>query len=1014
MSHYQSSANTNPRYKNFCQDFYTAGDEEQFQSARDKSPSESDEVKVFITSRTATATATTDDETAADAAANQESILGEKIFHKYTNLSGEYVTTTFRYIFNKFKKGIFIRIKDNKLVTFLPFSKAKFFNEWSERIKIDPSTTLIDFMKHINEMEQRPFNEKRINRFISGWYANNCLLRYESPINEGDTGTHHIKAMFEELCDSRDVPDVELFINRRDFPILKRDGTEPYNHIFDSENVPLLSHDYDKYIPILSAVTGDSFADLPIPTLDDWARVKYFEGVTYPKTDRRVFINSPADLESDPESRSRTVSTSSSISSEMLSTAKANDSFHARKSVAVFRGSSTGAGVSIETNPRLKVAFMSSLSPLDERDQQPLLDAGITDWNLRPRKIQGEEYLKTIEINTLPFGLVPKLTLEQQMSYKYIIHIDGHVSAFRLSQELAMGCVLLIVDSPYRLWFRDWLKPFVHYVPVQADLSDLLDKIKWCKAHEEECILMTENCKEFYNSNLQKDGILNYLQRLLAELSPEFRYSYTKASPSELQMTIERDWLSKNGMKMHLFDKEVTLAKTQKSTIREMVLNFENAKQSTLVIVKQTEDRLKIVENLHEAYIGVNEINSALVDLMPNFARTYGFIPETNAVVSEKINGITLLDWLNSSKFNFTDFIDILGQVSLALEVAQQEIGFVHYDLFPWNILIQRSDLPQVICYPTAYNKVIQIQTSLIPIMIDFGKSHILKSHFGRDADVTLIFGAYQPSSQTHCGIINMFSFSTVQDILSLTLSALSIILKKDERFPAAMLIKLAKFFSCKEIKSVFDLKTFVYNNSTFSNLVTRCRDETDKKTPMDFVNYLSSQFNFRFTQVQSSFYRQPASHSNLRVNESYLKNTHETAYIYYIFQKSVAGCRQSMMEKLSDDSVGFKFKLDSIFKKIFSFIHSVQLHSEFFLNKNKCKKTLKVFKQIFNQAKSCLNYLDILHSILLYKGEYELLSKDRSFLLKNYGCILKHRRDLHCFVANCETVFLYDSLIYA
>ncbi len=30
---------------------------------------------------------------------------------------------TFDYVFNKFKKGIFVKIVDNKVVTFLPFSK---------------------------------------------------------------------------------------------------------------------------------------------------------------------------------------------------------------------------------------------------------------------------------------------------------------------------------------------------------------------------------------------------------------------------------------------------------------------------------------------------------------------------------------------------------------------------------------------------------------------------------------------------------------------------------------------------------------------------------------------------------------------------------------------------------------------------------------------------------------------------------------------------------------------------
>ncbi len=42
---------------------------------------------------------------------------------------------------------------------------------------------------------------------------------------------------------------------------------------------------------------------------------------------------------------------------------------------------------------------------------------------------------------------VSPLTPEEQSKYKYIINIDGHVSAFRLSLEMSMGCCILLVKS---------------------------------------------------------------------------------------------------------------------------------------------------------------------------------------------------------------------------------------------------------------------------------------------------------------------------------------------------------------------------------------------------------------------------------------------------------------------------------------------------------------------------------------------------------------------------------------
>ena len=257
--------NSNPRYKHFCQTYFTAGDEEQFESTRTHQDL-CNHVPMY------------------------KVISHINISDLYHNTTADTSIKTFRYLFDKFKKGIFISIRNNKISTFLPFSKAKFVNEWSGQIKIDPKfRTITDFARYVSSLENRPFSDKSINSFVNHWYSNNCLVRYEYPLRENDTGVHHIKSMFVELCESETVPDIDFFVNRRDFPLLKRDRTEPYNHMWDSDTKPLISHSYDKYAPILSATSSSRFADIPIPTLDDWARIKYNEGIYFPKTHRRTY-----------------------------------------------------------------------------------------------------------------------------------------------------------------------------------------------------------------------------------------------------------------------------------------------------------------------------------------------------------------------------------------------------------------------------------------------------------------------------------------------------------------------------------------------------------------------------------------------------------------------------------------------------------------------------------------------------------------------------------------------------
>ena len=70
--------------------------------------------------------------------------------------------------------------------------------------------------------------------------------------------------------------------------------------------------------------------------------------------------------------------------------------------------------------------------------------------------------------------------------YKYQITLDGTVAAYRLPYILAGDALVLKQDSEYYEHFYKDLEPWVHYVPIKRDLSDLLEKLKWAKSHDSE------------------------------------------------------------------------------------------------------------------------------------------------------------------------------------------------------------------------------------------------------------------------------------------------------------------------------------------------------------------------------------------------------------------------------------------------------------------------------------------------------------------------------------------------
>ena len=48
-----------------------------------------------------------------------------------------------------------------------------------------------------------------------------------------------------------------------------------------------------------------------------------------------------------------------------------------------------------------------------------------------------------------------------------------------MGYELSLNSVMLLFLK-YEVWCNQFLKDGVHYIAIKEDLSDLVDKIKWC------------------------------------------------------------------------------------------------------------------------------------------------------------------------------------------------------------------------------------------------------------------------------------------------------------------------------------------------------------------------------------------------------------------------------------------------------------------------------------------------------------------------------------------------------
>jgi hypothetical protein len=622
--------------------------------------------------------------------------------------------------------------------------------------------------------------------------------------------------MFKTLCEARDVPDIEFFINRRDYPQMKVDGTEPYNHIWGSKHHPLESHSHDKYAPILSGSSTKMHADIPFPTYEDWARATYQKtGLVFPNACREY-----PDIKPTP--------------------------WNMKIEKAVFRGATTGSGVTAATNQRLKALEMGYR-------HGDVLDVGITKWNLRPRKLEDSEYLQTIEptfsrtvmeSGKRNYPKANRLSLQDQSQYKYLLTLEGHVAAYRLSYELSSGSVILLAASQWQMWYYPFMKAYEHYVPVKEDLSDLLSQIEWCKANDGKCARIANNARAFYNKYLGTEGILDFLQKEMWELSARTKpYTYlpdltiwameneerqlfdelrTGSSPAVLKFTDDVYGYPLPNSPRCVGALDGALKVMRSKRINDLVWNetiFRNVNgridrftaNGVEVVGKKANNRGKTLEHIHESYIGLKAVNK-MVARVPNFAYVFGPLKDAQDMVFvEYIEGVSLMNWLKSPKYNFKDFLSILVQLNLALSVAQNYVGFIHYDLYPWNVMVQAASDARY--YKGAFNYFLNFQTTptgertgpsgprkqnvvtikpgVVHVMIDYGKSRAI---------------VFEPQYGTvDHGFANLYQHNSIIDTLTILYGSLNVL--KDARRLGPNEMKLLDFPQRLGLESYRDTK---------------------------------------------------------------------------------------------------------------------------------------------------------------------------------------------------------------
>ena len=115
------------------------------------------------------------------------------------------------------------------------------------------------------------------------------------------------------------------------------------------------------------------------------------------------------------------------------------------------------------------------------------------------------------------------VSISQHLKYKYQILIDGYTCSWQRGYwQLFCNSVMFKQNSPDYEWYYGALQPYVHFVPVNNDLSDLIEKILWARQNDEKMQKIVQNANNFAKTHLLYNDIVLYVYLLLTEYAKLF------------------------------------------------------------------------------------------------------------------------------------------------------------------------------------------------------------------------------------------------------------------------------------------------------------------------------------------------------------------------------------------------------------------------------------------------------------------------------------------------------------
>ena len=110
--------------------------------------------------------------------------------------------------------------------------------------------------------------------------------------------------------------------------------------------------------------------------------------------------------------------------------------------------------------------------------------------------------------------LVEKMTIDEQLEYKFILSLEGNDVATNLKWVMSSNSLAVMPRPKYETWFMEGtLVPNYHYLLIEDDYSDLEERLTYYIEHTEEAMDIVKNANEYVNQfrNKKREDVISLL-----------------------------------------------------------------------------------------------------------------------------------------------------------------------------------------------------------------------------------------------------------------------------------------------------------------------------------------------------------------------------------------------------------------------------------------------------------------------------------------------------------------------